>query len=393
MAMEKEEILNTSTIKVLIVGAGIAGLSASIALNKIGISAELVERRKAFKHEGAGIGIPANATWALKELGLLEPLLEQSIAITDMEVRTDQNELLAKADLTQIHNSGAQFRALHRATLHKLLLSKVPKSQIRMGISVNKINKTENGSQVQVIFTDDSTGCYDLIIGADGINSVVRQELFGKENRLFYGVFAWRTIVNPEKKLERPIYMLGDDTVFMLYPIENSQTYIYCHKIVPENFVDCPEFRLDKIRDIFKDFKGLVPEYLQYINDSKQIFAGRIEAVSSIAWSKLSEKIPIILIGDASHASSPRIQQGGAQAIEDAYVLGQELKRGLNEQKSIFKILEAVVDRRHERVQWVYDQSNQNPIDPQSRNDLINLIKERGMPNVNCWKVLMAQNP
>jgi 2-polyprenyl-6-methoxyphenol hydroxylase-like FAD-dependent oxidoreductase len=302
-----------------------------------------------------------------------------------MSFVTDQQELLTKEDITQIHNDGAQFLSIHRADLHNILLKKLDPSTIHMGTTLKSIQQTPQGLEVE--FNDHSRKTYDLVIGADGIHSKVRQLAFDATPLVYQGIANWRTVIDTPSGLDHPIYMLGDTTVFLLYPINNNQTYIYAHSYEPTPPKDNPSERAKHLKTLFKQFKGYVPQALKQINDSQKIVFGLLESVSEIAWVRGN----VLLIGDASHGCSPMLQQGGAQALEDGLALGEELNKGLKNDEDVATILKNFVNRRYARVEHIVRESDKRiKILPALRNEH---IKKNGAPNVAMFKVIMKTNP
>lgn len=373
--------------RILIVGGGIGGLSLAKALQNHEIPFELAEKRKVWKHEGTGIALPANATWALHQLGFESEVNEKTKHIKAMSFTTDQDELLICEDITEVHNSGAQFRSIHRADLHGILLNRLNKDQIRMGSTIKTMVQKDDSGAIEVEFSDQSRRIYDLVVGADGIHSEVRNKVFGEGPLVYQGIVTWRTIVKTPAGLDHPIYMLGADSVFLLYPINTDSTYIYCHHIDPSHPDDVLENRIPKLQNLFGHYKGYVPQILSQIKDANQVIPGWLESVSEIKWSKGN----VVLIGDASHACSPALQQGGAQAIEDGWVLGEEINSGMSRGESITQILTNFVNRRHERVKLIAEESDKKmKILPEVRN---NFIKKNGAPNVAMFRIIMKENP
>lgn len=373
--------------RILIVGGGIGGLAFANALEQQGLSYDLYEQKEVWKHVGAGIALPANATWTLQQLGFDHELNTKTQLIKAMSFKTDQDELLIREDITEIHNAGAQFRAIHRADLHKMLFEKLKNSKIHMGLTINAIFQENGSEEVNVELSDGSHKTYDLVVGADGIHSSVRQHIFGHVPLNYQQIATWRTVISTPEDLDHPIYMLGDDTVFLLYPINDNQTYIYAHHIEPERSQDIVENRITKLRALFSGYKGYVPKALDQIQNPDLVIPGWLDSVSEIKWTSGN----VVLIGDASHACSPMLQQGGAQAIEDAWILSEELKKGLSHGNAISLILTNFVKRREARVKMIVDESDKRiKVLPEVRN---NFIKQNGAPNVSMFRVIMKENP
>lgn len=224
------------TMDVLIVGAGIAGLATAIALENHGIHYDIIEKRAYWdEQDGTGIALPANAVWALDKLGLGQELLQYSHPIPAMTFTTDLNEHLITEDITNIHCDGLEFRSIHRGVLHSILLKKIDTACLRMGTQISSLQQLDKG--VEVTFSDNSEKHYDLVVGADGIHSQVRKLVFVESDLLFQGLSTWRTIIKTPQGLQHPVYMLGEQSVLLFYPLKDDLTYLYAHVAGTEKFL------------------------------------------------------------------------------------------------------------------------------------------------------------
>lgn len=373
--------------RVLIIGAGISGLTMAIALEKINIIPELIEIKPEISAEGAGIALPPNATWALEKLGIRELLRKNASHIKRITFTDHKAKILASEDITKLHNSDAQFYSIHRADLSALLFKHLKKTKIYLGTTIKRIY--QNAATIKVTFSNNETKTYDLVIGADGIHSKVRELLYGPEKLNYQNIMVWRTVVELPKKLVQPIYMMGENTILLLYPINKGRTYVYAQ------VVDFEKKRIldhkERIGKLFSNYRGYVPLVLKEIESKNtSIIPSRIYT-NQVKWGYGN----IILIGDAAHAFTPALGQGGAQAIEDAYVLSLELREGLSNHVAIGEILKNFVKRRDARIQTVMQKSSRkvkklSAEEIQNRN---NNIKKNGAPNISAFRDLMKSNP
>ena len=377
---QSDEKQATIKPRILIVGAGIGGLTLANTLKKHNIPFDLIEKKPSWEHTGAGIAIPANATWVLQQLGFDTEINTKTQHIKAMSFTTDQDELVVREDLTEIHNAGAQFVSIHRASLHAMLFERVKDFEVRMGTFVKTISQNEDTGEIDVEFSDTSRKTYDLVVGADGMHSSIRQKIFGTDSLSYQGIKVWRTVVDTPEGLDHPIYMQGEDTLFLLYPLSNNKTNIYCHHIDPSQDKDVVENRISKLRVLFGNYKGFVPQVINQINDPHQIVPGQLKSVPEVKWFKGN----VVLIGDASHVCTPMLQQGGALAIEDGWVLGEEINCGLSRNESIVQILTNFVNRRDKRVRFIVQESDKVGN---------GFIKQNEAQNVTMFKILMKENP
>jgi 2-polyprenyl-6-methoxyphenol hydroxylase-like FAD-dependent oxidoreductase len=191
---------------------------------------------------------------------------------------------------------------------------------------------------VNVTFTDGSAADYELVIGADGIASVVRALTLSTAPPVFAGQIAWRSIVPIRPQgLKRLQFLLGDRCFFGLCPVGAGRTYGFGNAS-QERFDDPIEGRLGRLRKRFADFGSIGQGFLGSLESDEQIHTSTVEWIEQQYWYTGR----VVLVGDASHASSPMMGQGGCMAIEDAYVLAELLDSAVSVQSA----LEDYVERR-----------------------------------------------
>lgn len=379
-------------IKVLIVGAGPCGLSVAKAFQNRNIYPDIIEKDDRIRSDGAGIAIPANGTWALDKLGIdisLQSLLIQSMQFTD-----DQGEILAQEKINEIHPEGAQFYSLTRDKLVEQLLSHLDK-RIQIQTSTTIKHFAEENELVRVEFSNGEVKFYDLVVGCDGVHSTLRKQIHPNENPEFLGLLVWRTVVESSEGVSMPTYMLGSDRLVLLYPLPNNQMYVYGHIFQSEKSLPAEPFSR-----LFSCFGGLVPKILNFINQqyftNKNIhfYIHHMEKSHSVRF-KLDGFSRVLLVGDAAHAFGPMLQNGAAQAFEDAYVIQDLLNEPINS-SSVASFIDTFEKRRFARVQSIFNMSNvkiqaiSDPEQIQGRNEA---IRKSGAPNVNGFKLIMQQNP
>jgi len=216
----------------------------------------------------------------------------------------------------------------------------------RLGTSV--ISLEQDDRRVLVGFSDGSTGDYDLVVGADGIRSTVRPLTLTAAVPSDLGAMNWRSIapIRPAGLSALQI-RLSEGCVFGLVPMGAGRTYAFAY-VIEQRFHDPLEGRLARLRSRFATFGGRVQEYLASLERDDQVICSAMEWMECEKW-HLGR---VVLVGDAAHASSPMMVQGGCMAMEDACALAEELRAS-----ALQDALASYVNRRKPRVEWVQHQS------------------------------------
>jgi FAD-dependent urate hydroxylase len=360
----------TRNTRILIVGGGIAGLTAAIALRERGFTPELVERAASWRALGTGIVIQPNAMRLLRELDVASHLEQTGAAVRRFQFLSKSGEVLSEIDLTELWSGVDSGVAIERGQLQKALLSKVDCARCRLGVAVTSLNHREGS--VSIGFSDGGTADYDLAIGADGIGSTVRALAIGGTAPRYCGQAAWRALAPIRRRGADEIqFWLGDGSFFTTYPVGQERTYGCAYVAEPARAHAPAEGRLARFRDCFAAFGEPVRALLDSLTHDDQIHCSAVESLELPEW----RKGRVLLIGDAAHASSPMMGQGGCMAVEDATILAELLETS----PTVDAALDAFSPRRRPRVDWVQAQSDalaRNTLAPATARDAI--IKERG---------------
>jgi FAD-dependent urate hydroxylase len=333
--------------RILIVGGGIAGLSLATALHRQGYTPELVERSTEWPAVGAGINLPANGVRVLRTLGLGEVIDRDAAVLHSWGFFDQHGALLCATDLVDLWGEVGPCLGITRVRLQEALLTGAAALSHRLGVSLTGL--TQEDHRVAVGFSDGTSGVYDLVVGADGINSTVRTLTISTVPPRYAGTMVWRSIVSirPDGLVEMMVLM-GEGCVFGLVPMGGGATYGF-GTVDAQRFADPLEGRLGRFRDRFAAFGGPVPAYLAALQDDEQLHVGPIEWVELEAWYQGR----VVLIGDAAHAGPPHMGEGGCMAMEDALVLAEVLRTA----ESVEDALGTYVQRRRPRAEWVQAQS------------------------------------
>lgn len=309
-------------MKVTIIGAGIGGLTLAIALQQKGVEVEIFEATPEFKKVGAGIALAINAMQVYQRLGLAQELEASGNCLDTMAITDAALNILAKNGMAYFKSHYSLNNvAIHRATLHRILLAQLPKVPLHLNKKLKTLKEHKEG--VDLEFWDGTTHRADLVIGADGIHSGVRQAIFPKIQERMAKQVCWRGVVSHDLGDEKRNLMReawGGDRRFGIVPIEDKQIYWFAC-ISYQNNAD--EFTNTDIAPLFSKFAPLVQELIKKTPKDKIITA----ELSDLEILKTWHKGRVCLVGDAAHATTPNMGQGANQAIESAWVLADCLTR------------------------------------------------------------------
>lgn len=311
---------------IAIVGGGIGGLTAAASLARLGFNAEIYEQAEEFTPIGAGIQLTANAMKALGGLGLAEPLRREGFVPAafhsrEWDTANVTNVLIMGKPLERRY--GAPDLMIHRARLHSALAALVPRQRLHFGKKLVALEQRE--SSATLAFADGSRVEAALVIGADGIHSVVREALFGAEKLRFTGNVAYRTVYPAARisgiSIDERAKWWGLDRHVVHYFTTPNKDEIYFIAVAPE-----PDFQVESwsMRGdqnmLLAAFAGFHPTVRAILSAAPRVRKwALVERDPMPSWSKNG----IVLLGDACHPMMPYMAQGAASAIEDAVVLGR----------------------------------------------------------------------
>jgi salicylate hydroxylase len=349
---------------ILIAGAELGGLATASCLMSKGFKVEVFEQAPALGEVGAGIQISANPMHVLRYLGLAEAVAEVGVRPKAYVFRLhDTGEIIQTFELSEDHERkhGAPYVQLHRADLHDLLVARARafKSDV-VHLNHKLVDFIERADHVELKFANGSSARGDILIGADGLKSVVRRRIVGDVSPTYTGDGIWRIVV-PSDRLPRELLLDQAMSVFM-GPGGHAVCY-YLRGGALLNFGGTVEAEVSEEswtlkfpwKDLKADFAGWHPSIQAIIDaaDRDQCYLWSLHNRPPVRnWSTRRAT----LLGDAAHPTLPYLAQGAAMAIED----GAVLTRALGEAQSISDALDLYQRNRIERTARVVEQSNEN---------------------------------
>ena len=340
---------------IAIVGAGMGGLAAAAALQRVGIEVDVYEQAEQFARLGAGIQVGCNAMKVLRTLGLEQRMRQQSFyprSWVNRDWRTGEVKFDMIFGESAEQKFGAPYLLAHRSDLHAALASAVPAGCIRLGHKL--IGLDETSERIKLTFANGTIATADAVVGADGVHSIVRDILFGASSVNFTGRIAYRTTYPASllggEKIDDCTKWWGEDRHIVIYYVKPDRSEVYLVTSQPE-----PEFRIESwsakgdVKELRKAFAGFSFEVERVLAACPDVHKWAIVERDSLDhWAEGR----VTLLGDACHPMTPYMAQGAAMAIEDAAVLSRCLdgveREGIADAFSRF---EATRKQRTTRVQ------------------------------------------
>jgi 2-polyprenyl-6-methoxyphenol hydroxylase-like FAD-dependent oxidoreductase len=348
----EKERMEKHTLHVSIIGSGIGGLAAASALQHQGIQVALFERNPELREIGAGLTLWANGVQALRHLGLADALASVSAPLTSFECWSWRGKRLGRMRLDTIERQvGAPSIGIHRADLLRLLVDAVAGESLH--VNAHCIGFSPEPGHVISHFADGQRQQTDLLVGADGLHSVIREQLLGKQPPRYSGYTCWRGVaVFEDQHVSAGISSetWGQGRRFGMLPIGNGRVFWYATYNCPVGGQAREGERKARLSQLFQGWREPI-ELLIDATDEGAILRNDIFDRRPVRrWGSGR----VTLLGDAAHPPTPNLGQGACQALEDALVLAECLA----EQREPVTALRAYEARRMRRSAAIIEQSS-----------------------------------
>ncbi|MGP6085363.1 FAD-dependent monooxygenase [Antarctobacter jejuensis] len=363
--------MDLTGLKVTVIGAGIGGLAAALALRGHGVTVRILEQAEAIHEVGAGIQVSPNGLRVLEALGLGDAFRARSVRGQAVSLRDFRGGEVTRLDLTKLPEAQS-YRFVHRADLIDLLATEARARGVQVRL-LQKVRVITPGAPVGIEFCNGDASSADLVVGADGLHSVLRPALNGVADPFFTGQVAWRAVVPntvdhpPEARVHMGpgkhlvSYPMRDGTLVNIVAVEERRDW------VEEGWSQTDD--AGNLRTAFAGFGGDVPALL-----SKVAHPG--------LWGLFRHPVArhwhgegVVLLGDAAHPTLPFLAQGANMAFEDAWVLADALASGAD----LASGLAVYQQRRHARVERVIEAANGNARKYHIRNPLVRGVAHLGL--------------
>jgi 2-polyprenyl-6-methoxyphenol hydroxylase-like FAD-dependent oxidoreductase len=351
----------------LIVGGGTAGLTAAIALRRAGIDAEIVEVKQDWTVLGSGVTMMGATLRALKSLDLAEACVERGAGGDEVGIYDAVGVKLEGVPVPRI--AGPELPSMSgimRPSLHEMLVeaAEAEGTPVRLASTITALDQRDDA--VEVTLDDGERREYDLVVGADGLHSRIRELIFGDVYQpRFTGQLVWRAVVPRPVHYTELAMFYGPKNKAGINAVSASHAYLFLADNNPTTTRPPRDEWPALLRELLTEFSGPVAEIREQITDPETVDCRPLQSLLvPLPW----HQGRVVLIGDAVHASTPQLAMGAGLAVEDSVVLAQEL----GSSDTIEEALARFGERRFKRCKMVVDNSvqlgiwEQHPDDPEA---------------------------
>jgi 2-polyprenyl-6-methoxyphenol hydroxylase-like FAD-dependent oxidoreductase len=336
----------------LIVGAGMSGLTLAVALKRAGIGCEIVEIRENLSEPGTGISLQGPALRALQTVGLADACIKRGFGYSYFKACDAQGNVTGTVELPRL--IGPDYPAtvgIMRHWVHEVLAEELDRLGVTVRLATTVASMKQHPKGVDIAFSDGRRARYDLVIGADGANSTIRELIFGPQAQPRYtGQMNWRATVSRPPEVQGRYSYFGPTNKSGYNPISQTQMYIYTLQNVPVRPRWADAELPGMLRELLSEFGGALGRAREEIVSPEQIIC---RPTFSLILPPPWHRGRVVLIGDAAHATTPQLASGASIAIEDAVVLA----RLLSADAPVEAALTEFTARRYERCRMVVENS------------------------------------
>ncbi|MEH1844705.1 MAG: FAD-dependent monooxygenase [Nostoc sp.] len=331
--------------KVAIVGAGPGGLAAAIALRSQGIDVQVYEKAQEFRPVGTGLGLAPNGLNFLDAIapGIIETLKSSGCEVYHTVLKNIQGETIRTNATKFLEQYGQPLLTVWWYSLQQVLASRLPSEIIHLNHRCIGFEQDKKG--VEIHFDGEKSVYADLLIGADGVNSVIRETLFSEGKPNYIGSMCWRAVINYHHELFNDyelVFVKGNKQFMYILNVGGGYTSWISRKLSPEyslsHSADQVKSRiLHELADWDESFRAVVEA-----TPAEQIWEGPICDRSPLThWSQGR----VTLLGDAAHPMAPAMAQGANTTFEDAYELGECFSQSANLQEALTNYEQRRIER------------------------------------------------
>jgi 2-polyprenyl-6-methoxyphenol hydroxylase-like FAD-dependent oxidoreductase len=336
--------------RAVVIGGGIGGLAAALALRQAGWEPAVFERAPEIREVGAGLTLWPNAVRALRRLGAADAVAATSATLDSAEVRDWRGRVLRSDRRDPAAVYGAPMYGAHRADLQAALADTLGRDVVYLGRTCTGYTAGTDG--VTALFDDGSSERGELLVGADGLRSAVRRQLLGDAPPRYAGYTAWRGVapsVHPAFGPSHSCVWIGRGAQFGVVPIGKNRTYWFGTMNAPAGG-DGPG---DHHADVLRRLDGWERPLVEVVGATPAGSVIRNDIIDRPPVQKWGEG-RVTMLGDAAHPTTPNLGQGACQAIEGAVILGECLAAGAADPVAALRAYEA---RRRERTAFITNTS------------------------------------
>jgi 2-polyprenyl-6-methoxyphenol hydroxylase-like FAD-dependent oxidoreductase len=370
--------------RVAIAGGGVAGTATAILLADAGVEVDLFEARDDLAPYGSGITLQGNALRAFRELGVWDEVLAGGYAFDAASIRAPGPDATVIREATDLRTGGPDLPStvgMYRPDLARILVERAESAGVRVRIGLGVAGFAQDEDGVDVTLSDGSTGRYDLLVGADGLHSLVRKAMGIDTEPRLTGMTIWRAFVRrPTEVVHTELYYGGPCYIAGYCPTSEDSMYAYVVEDTTDRGPLDDAAAADVMRDLAQGYGGPWVQVRSELDANSRVNYTRFtEHVVPAPWNRGR----VVVIGDAAHTCPPTLAQGAAQGLEDALVLAERLIAHDKLEQSLW---DEFHERRVERATKVVNASVQMGI------WMLNHDREANVPALtNSISVLITQ--